>query len=274
MPNPNTPGVQINEVRLGAPPIIGVGTSTAGFVGAAPKPGQFTNVARLVTSRDQFLNDYVADATRSTPLSRAALGFFDNGGTECYIVNVDATTAPATVAGIKLLELEPDVNIIAAPGHTDSTVYQELEDQASRNLNRFAILDPPARVDDIAKLKKGGSERPVDSPFAAFYYPRVLVGPELSGDPAPDSATPDFVTPTGYIAGVYANTDGTRGVHKAPANVALRGVLGVEHKLTDSDQNALNVDGVNLLRIFSDGTVVWGARTLLASDAPDHTYQY
>src|SRR5262249_44642803 len=81
-------------------------------------------------------------------------------------------------------------------------------------------------------------------------------------------------TPTGHVAGIYARVDGTRGVHKAPANYPIRGALGVEQALTDADQNALNVDGVNLLRVFTDGTVVWGARTLLAHAAADRTYAY
>lgn len=274
MANEKTPGVQILEVRLGAPPIQGVGTSTAGFVGGAPKAGQFANVARLVTSADQFRADYIVDATRSTALSRAVLGFFANGGSECYVVNVGAPTAPTVVSGIKLLEPIDDVAILAAPGQTDATVYQELEDQATRTGDRFAILDPPAKVADLGALKKGGANRPPDSPFAAFYYPRVLVGPELKDDPDPTGNTPDFVTPVGHIAGAYADTDAKRGVHKAPANLALRGVLGLEDRLTDSQQNTLNPDGVNLLRVFGGGVVIWGARTLLANDAADRTFQY
>jgi len=154
---PNVPGVQIKEVRLGAPPIIGVGTSTAGFVGAAPKVGRFPNVARLVTSSDQFKADYIladpavaadTDATRSTPLSRAVLGFFANGGTTCYVVNVGvASPTPAQItAGIARLEPIDAIAIIAAPGQTDDAVQTALKDQAERTGDRFAILDPPPTV--------------------------------------------------------------------------------------------------------------------------------
>jgi phage tail sheath protein FI len=265
----NTPGVQINEVRLGPPPIAGVGTSTAGFVGAAPKTGQFADTARLVTSADQFTADYIVDATTSTPLARAVLGFFANGGTACYVVNVDSTTPSDVVDGLKLLEVIDEIAIIAAPGHTSATVYTALEDQAFRTGDRFAILDPPAKVSDLARLTKGGADRPTDSIYAAFYYPRIMVGRNLSGD-----AELEAITPTGHIAGVYARVDGARGVHKAPANERILGALGVEHALTDAEQNTLNVDGVNLLRVFSEGTVVWGARTLLANDAADRTYMY
>jgi uncharacterized protein len=271
----NLPGVQIKEVRLGAPPIAGVGTSTAGFVGAAPKAGQFTGVARSVTSADQFAADYVGDAAASTPLSRAVLGFFANGGHECYVVNVESTAAAEVVNGLKLLEVIDAIAIIAAPGHTEPEVYAELEDQATRTGDRFAILDPPPRsvVVDAATgtpnwdlLKTNGANRPPASDYAAFYYPRILVGKQLPDDPAPDPANQEsFVTPVGHIAGVYARVDSARGVHKAPANEQILGALGVEHAVTDSDQNSLNAEGVNVLRVFSGATVVWGARTLSAT---------
>ena len=265
---PNTPGVQIIEVRLGAPPIAGVGTSTAGFVGKAPKPGVFPE-PRLVTSADQFTADYIADATASTDLSHAVLGFFANGGTNCYVIDVDTAAAANVVAGLKKLEVIDEIAIIAAPGQTDNSVFTELEDQATRTGDRFALLDPPAKVADLANLKKGGANRPPDSPYAAFYYPRVQVAGRLADDP-----DKSYITPVGHIAGTYARVDAARGVHKAPANEKLMGVLGVEHALTDADQNTLNVDGVNLLRVKSGQVVVWGARTLLASDAADKTFLY
>ncbi len=288
---PNTPGVQINEVRLVAPPIQGASTSVAGFVGAAPKAGRFTNQARLITSADHFSADYVlhnptvvgdADATRSTPLSRAVFGFFANGGTQVYVVNVDSANATDAVAGLKHLETLHDVSILAAPGHTEAAVYQELEDQCFRTGNRIAILDPPALADisaggapDITRLitnVAGGGLRLPDSIYAAYYYPRIIVSPQpgLSADPATEA-----VSPSGYIAGIYASVDGSRGVHKAPANQVVHGAIDVEQRLVDADQNALNVDGVNLLRVFSEGIVVWGARTLQMAATPlDTTYQY
>jgi uncharacterized protein len=271
---PNLPGVKIQEVRLAGPPISGVGTSTAGFVGVAPKAGQFKNIPRLVTSSDQFTNDYIVDATVSTPLSFAVQGFFLNGGNECYVVNTDSSAAADLVAGIKLLETLSDVEIIACPGSTAPTVYAELEGQAARTGDRFAILDSPPKTSDLGTLIKGGASRPTDSIWAAFYYPRIQVGPALSGDAQDTVKNPIWMPPTGHIAGVYARVDGSKGVHKAPANEVVFGALALEHLLTDSDQNTLNNDGVDAIRMFSEGPVVWGARTLLANDAPDKTFMY
>jgi uncharacterized protein len=78
--------------------------------------------------------------------------------------------------------------------------------------------------------------------------------------------------PSGAVAGVYAAVDTARGVWKAPANVALAGVLEPVVKLDTARQDGLNVDAtsgksVNVLRAFSGrGTLVWGARTLAGND--------
>jgi phage tail sheath protein FI len=283
----NLPGVRIQEVRLGAPPIAGVGTSTAAFVGQAPDSARFKNVLRQVTSADQFYADYIRDPTAlddetkgaqsSTKLGDAVLGFFQNGGTECFVVNV-GTEVPADIkAGIDLLETREEIDIIAAPGIIDTGTYDALRDQAASTKNRFAILDPPNIVDDIVKLQKGGPLRPKDSIWAAFYYPRIQISPVLKKDKDDLTADPTkkiFAPPSGHIAGLYARTDGDRGVHKAPANAPLFGALAVEHVISDAQQDVLNNDSVNIIRSFSEGPVVFGARTVLVNDAADKTFRY
>src|SRR4029079_9525762 len=74
------------------------------------------------------------------------------------------------------------------------------------------------------------------------------------------------------IAGVYASVDRARGVWKAPANVSLASVIGPVAKITNEEQENLNVDpttgkSINAIRAFSGkGTLVWGARTLAGND--------
>lgn len=80
-----------------------------------------------------------------------------------------------------------------------------------------------------------------------------------------------MLPPSGAAAGVYALTDRTRGVWKAPANVSLRSVIGPTYKLTDMEQGSLNVHdtgkSVNAIRAFTGkGILVWGARTLAGND--------
>ena len=167
-----------------------------------------------------------------------------------------------------------EVQIIAAPGNATAAAYGALKDQAEGKRDRFAILDSPPKVDNIAALIKGGASRPADSAWTAFYYPRIQVPPYLPADPQNTTNDPIYIAPTGHIAGVYASVDALRGVHKAPANLALAGALGVEHALTDGDQDQMNNDGVDAIRLFSAGPTVWGCRTLLAHDAPDTTFRY
>jgi uncharacterized protein len=74
------------------------------------------------------------------------------------------------------------------------------------------------------------------------------------------------------IAGVYASVDRDRGVWKAPANVSLNAVVKPSIKISDEQQENMNVDAssgksINAVRSFiGKGTLVWGARTLNGND--------
>jgi phage tail sheath protein FI len=118
--------------------------------------------------------------------------------------------------------------------------------------DRFAILDsyPGALNEDV-----WDQWSKIDGRNGALYYPWVKVRSLSHGV--------KVVPPCGHIAGVYARTDFYRGVHKAPANEVLEGVLDLERHVTDADQDDLNPKRVNCLRSFPGrGIRVWGARTL------------
>jgi hypothetical protein len=78
--------------------------------------------------------------------------------------------------------------------------------------------------------------------------------------------------PSAAMAGIYARVDRERGVWKTPANVGVLAVLGPVSKITDDDQDRLNIDptagkSVNAIRAFTGkGTLVWGGRTLAGND--------
>jgi hypothetical protein len=120
--------------------------------------------------------------------------------------------------------------------------------------DRFAILDTPfgIGVDEAISWRK--EKMGFDSKYAALYYPWVRINGEL-------------VPPCGLVAGVYARVDGTRGVHKAPANEIVMGAIGLERNISRNEQDLLNPIGVNCIRSFpGQGIRIWGARTL-SSDA-------
>lgn len=127
--------------------------------------------------------------------------------------------------------------------------------------DRLAILDAPPdltpqQVHDWRMTTVG-----YDSKFAALYYPWLKVF-----DPARGEMT--LIPPAGHLAGVWARNDATRGVHKAPANEVVRGVLGVGAAITRAEHDLLNPVGVNCIRAFPGrGIRVWGARTLSSDPA-------
>ncbi|MET3723708.1 phage tail sheath family protein [Sphingomonas trueperi] len=275
-----SPGVYVEEVSSGPRPIEAVGTSTAGFVGLAPSAGARPGEAVAINNWSAFVRDFVEPGSAATDLANAVYGFFLNGGTRCYVVNIG--TSDGAIAGggrgLDLLEAIDEIAIIAAPGRTDPAAYAALLDSAERMRDRVAILDGPATVDDVealtraasvsptegeegdgrkAKQKPGLRPRDSDGGYGAFYYPWIIVRDALD----PDKQVQ--IAPSGHLAGIYARTDAERGVHKAPANLPIRGALGVSRIVSRAEQDVLNPVGVNCIRQFSrEGVRVWGARTL------------
>src|SRR5438067_5959799 len=90
-----SPGVYVEEVDRGSKPIEAVGTNTVGFLGESMTGP--ANQAVLITNWSQFVKTF-GDFTQSTHLAHAVYGFFNNGGSRCFVVNVGA---PAS------LDIEP-----------------------------------------------------------------------------------------------------------------------------------------------------------------------
>ncbi len=159
-----------------------------------------------------------------------------------------------------------EVDLVAVPGAVQAAAQQAIVVHCEAAFDRFAVLDAAPGSDPDAVSAQLAGVRSAQG-FAALYYPWLTVTHPVTG------AVRNW-PPSGHVAGVIAHTDATRGVHKAPANVALRAALGVERRLTDAEQGPLNVAGINALRVFPGQTqpVVWGARTT-AGDV-DRTWQY
>jgi uncharacterized protein len=130
--------------------------------------------------------------------------------------------------------------------------------------DRVAIIDPPPDMSPQAILNWRQNEAGYDSKYAALYWPWIKIY-----DPASNSNI--FVPPSGHVAGIWGRNDDTRGVHKAPANEVVRGVVAVASDLTSREQELLNPVGINCVRSFPGrGIRVWGARTL--SSEPEWRY--
>lgn len=145
------------------------------------------------------------------------------------------------------------VSLMAVPGITDPNVQLMLVAHCENLGSRFAVLDMPKdakKIDDIIAHRDM-----FDSNYAALYHPWLEIFDPLDKK---NLAIP----PSGSILGIYARSDNTRGVHKAPANEVVRACVGLECQFNKGEQDILNPKGVNLIRSFPGmGIRVWGART-------------
>jgi uncharacterized protein len=160
----------------------------------------------------------------------------------------------------------PDLMTVGING--DDTKLRDLQGKMIAHCenmgDRMAILDPPPDTIPQDVLDWRMNAAGYDSKFATMYWPWIEVMDPLSNQPM-------MVPPSGHVAGVWARTDGTRGVHKAPANEVIMGANGLAFQITHDEQGALNKAGINCIRAFPGrGIRIWGARTL--SSDPEWRY--
>jgi phage tail sheath protein FI len=275
------PGIYVEEVPSGTNPIQPVGTSTAAFIGnlSAPAVNIRVNEAIPVDNWRAFERIFCPEGSTSTNLTHAVHGFFLNGGRRCYVVNLGAgqeiSGGGRARVGVDVLETIDEVKIVAAPGINSAAATDALITHCENMKNRVAIIDGPPTVPNVDALTRvatapsttkpaegseggqAGGMRPKMSKQATFYFPHITIREAL-----PPYALVD-VPPSGHIAGIWARSDATRGVHKAPANEVVQGALNVSYPVSRAEQEVLNPRGVNCIRYFSrEGVMVWGARTL------------
>jgi phage tail sheath protein FI len=166
-------------------------------------------------------------------------------------------------------------NLMVIPGVADAGVLSQALAFCERK-RAFFIMDPPANdsADGAGGLTAIETDVPgiPQSTNGALYFPYLTSIDALSGKVVPQP-------PSGYVAGIYARTDNTRGVWKAPAGLetTIHNATGVvaSGKLTDSRAGVLNPLGVNCLRTFpGTGTVVFGARTLVTNNPAFEQWRY
>jgi uncharacterized protein len=275
------PGVYVEEVPPVARPIAGVGTSTAAFIGEADrlaatklgKPAKFTSW----TEFSEFIKgDNPTDTTpiytvANRTLALAVFGFFNNGGTACWVVPLATGGLAALATPLSTLEPIDEIAIVAAPGAVDVARKVELMEHCFKMEDRIAVLDGvqsptsnsnPAQIYGGA-LPTGGPTTPDQFSYGALYFPWLMVNnPLFTG--ATGSTEPKVIPqpPSGHVAGIYARVDATRGVHKAPANETVFGIVDLERAISRDTQKELNLPGINVIRPFGGAPMVYGARTL------------
>ncbi len=179
---------------------------------------------------------------------------------------------PEFRTGLNTLRNKEDISILACPGRTSVAIQNALITHCEQQRYRFAVLDsPPPPGDAIADVQNHRQQ--FDTKYAALYYPWFLIR-----DPFPTNTinVEEYSIPSsGHILGIYARSDIERGVHKAPANEIVRGILGLQRVLNKGEHDILNPTPthINVTRDFRQnnrGIRVWGAR-VITSD-PDWKY--
>lgn len=306
MPQYQTPGVYVEEVSGGSKPIEAGATNVVGFLGIAQKGP--INDPTLVTNWTQYTKLF-GGMHQGGWLGHAVYQFFQNGGTKCYINNLDESKFKEAA------KAEGGKDAAKAEG-------KDAENKEAAKKEEYVVKNP----DNITKLIIGKDDGPgkrtglfafnpitdisivcapgVSDPAAQDailshceqnrFRVAILDAPEtiekgIDTIPMPRDSTmgayyfpyvkmydPEadvelFAPPSGGVAGVYGRVDGARGVHKAPANEIYRGATGVKYPLTDAEQELLNPKGINCIREFEGrGIRVWGARTF--SSDPEWRY--
>lgn len=364
------PDVYVEEVASGEKPVQAVSTSTGAFIGLTAR-GEVGKPI-LVTSWSDFVKKFALGLEtpfiKDSHLPNAVFGFFQNGGSKCYVVRVASATATEgkIVAGVdgvefkakevgtwcngkislkvtqgvgetftlsvyankELVEVieglsnkaespnyfpivinetsnfvkvaEPnskslaitesnlvltggtdaldsladgdfskgltaldsvrDVNLVAIPGKTESTLVAELVTYCDTRNDCFAIVDAPENATDeevrTFREKLNGTNGALYHPWGKIVDPIGRTAKALKNCP-----------PSGHVMGVYARTDSTRGAYKAPAGeeCIVRGFVDLTTVVTDTQQEILNPLGVNVIVAKPNkGIMIWGARTLSA----------
>jgi uncharacterized protein len=188
------------------------------------------------------------------------------------------TSGPTAIkTAIHLLDrIEPFVfNLLCIPAAANfdangiQTVVTEAEAYCLAK-RAFFIADIPPDIDSPDDMVKWAPLDGLRHTNAAIYFPRLEIPDPLNEN------RPRNVGASGTMAGVYARTDATRGVWKAPAgtDADLRGA-NLAVKLTDGENGALNPLGINALRNFAVfGNISWGARTLDGADQAASEWKY
>ena len=254
------------------------------FAAEQPNPSRAAGLPIIITYGDNldtaldvfnaFATDFTTLAARlqSTTTSDAERSWTillanGNDGLRPASVNYEGTVDPTTDAktGLRQFEDIEDISIVAAPGMsagfadtTSETVRADiiaainvLLTHARQMRFRIAVLDS-SNNESIAGVRRMRAR--LSSLHGALYFPWITIQD-------PITRRPINLPPSGFMAGIYARNDITRGVFKAPANEVVESAIGLESTINRAQQEVLNPEGINVTRFFEGrGIRAWGAR--------------
>ena len=268
--------------------IRGVATSIAAFVGWTQEGP--VGAAQLILSWSEFTQAFGGLDGRSF-LGYAVSQYFANGGSQAYVIRVpsaqdgtalipaassnsspgafETAIRPGSAVGVDLLENVDIFNMLCVPGEANPATLQSL---ASFCGDHRAMLIADCDQDSTFQSASSGPPTLQSSQANAAYYFPWIVAP----DPLRNNL-PGVFPPCGFAAGIWARTDGNRGVWTEPAGLdaGLVGASGVSVTLSDREIGVLNPLGVNCIReLRGIGTVLWGGRTLAGNDQAGSEWKF
>jgi phage tail sheath protein FI len=268
-----SPGVHIESAGDRYIPLERVETGVTAFLGVTAKGPR--NQPTRVGSYEQYAKVF---GEIDSFMSQSLQGFFDNGGKTAYVLNIEPEGGldptpddyigqqGIVPRGLQQLERIDDVDIVVAPDlmwhYKRSVGFQEpshilavqraIIEHCEKMHDRFCLLDsmPGHDVQEAITWREQ-----FDTSHGAFYYPWIKVrkGDEVLA-PLP---------PSGHVAGSIARADTLEGVHRAPANQPIQGLVDVARRVRKRERDLAFDHRVNTLVAFPGrGIRVWGARTM------------
>lgn len=194
----------------------------------------------------------------------------------------EVLTAEGFNLAFKALKPVEDISVLVTPGVTLSTKTGALAALVAGEVESrkefFYVMDGPgdprnsrsaqSQLDEVSAQLKDFATK---SSYIGLYFPWLEIPDPFSRV----SGATRYTAPSGFVAGLFARTDNTRGVWKAPAGTEalILGAVDTAVKITDADQDNLNPVGINCIRKFPGaGIVSWGARTLATRSNPEYRY--
>ncbi|MFO0614284.1 MAG: phage tail sheath C-terminal domain-containing protein [Polyangiaceae bacterium] len=247
-------------------------------------PDTSASLATILRDQSQYVR-FASGPTKSRPEPLGPVAFLDGKDSKALSDN-DYVGSQLDRNGLYALDVAETFNILCIPPDTSAgdislPVWQKALSYVATN-RAFLIIDPPAGWKSVVETKGIGALRQeaqtyittlgggTDQRFAMLYFPRLDEVNVLTNKV-------DTFVGCGAIAGLFARTDVARGVWKAPAgtNATLNQIAGLELRLDDAQNGALNPVAVNCLRTFPIyGSVVWGSRTVRGSSQLNDEYTY
>lgn len=172
--------------------------------------------------------------------------------------------------GLAALALIDEISLLCIPDEyrfSSGAVTDAMLDQCEQLRDRFAVLSTGINANGTGEPNVTRVIKPRDSSYGAAYYPRIRIFDDYTQQDA-------LIPPSGHVTGIYARTDTERGVHKAPANEVIRGIVTrdlsadrkpLEFTLSKGQHDLLNPRGIDVIRDFRPqrrDIRVWGARTM------------